>query len=753
VARLGRAQPVRQWWASPESSAEPEVPQTVAGLHLWLAADKETSLTGGAAVSQATDWSGFGNHGVQGNATGQPTYQTGVINGLPVYRFDGSNDHLPITNSDMLALTNNRAGITIFAVASLSATAAALRDIIFFSTGGGADATRAKIGQRATGSGVWGITARRNDADAIATVVGGATQTGVQQLTAVLNWANSDATLYRNGSVEASTTTFLTDGNTQPLNSLNVAIGGASFSTLEPWLGDIAEILVYDRALDSADRATVEAYLATKYGLGGGTQTVNLGLTSETETAQPNTVQKRAALGLTSETETGQPATLRRPAALGLTVETETAQPATTPRIVNLGRPVETETAQTVTTSAVQQIPLGLTSETETARPATARKNVPISYHGGYLVGYGTGYGGGPLREEESAQTVTPTTPSGVLLGQTLETETARPLTVRYTKPVGLISETETAQPAIVRKSAAFTQPTETETGQPVTRRKLVNFGQPVETETARPVTTSSSTVVPLGFTAETETAQPAAARKVDVAGFPVETETVSAAKLVETVPLSLLAEGESPLPLLVRDQVPLTRPVETESTFTARLQRLRTFGLPSETETVLPETVRDVVPLSRPSELESPHPISTSGVTYIALGRPVETETARPATTQKINVFSVTVETETVPSAAAARAIPTGRPVEAETVQPLLLWRSVTLSRPTETETGFPVSTRKQLILAAILELETVPSVLGGRQHIPPFVVSLGSDNHTAQSGSDRYSVQTGPDRYTTVR
>src|SRR5829696_8517311 len=142
---------------------------------MWFAADKETGLSGGGAVAQATDWSGFGNHGVQGNATGQPTYQTGVINGLPVYRFDGTNDHLPVTNADALALTNNRAGITIFAVASLSATAATIRDLIFFGTAT-TDATRAKITQRNVSTGSWAISGRRLDGDALTNVVGGATQ-------------------------------------------------------------------------------------------------------------------------------------------------------------------------------------------------------------------------------------------------------------------------------------------------------------------------------------------------------------------------------------------------------------------------------------------------------------------------------------------------------------------------------------------------------------------------------------------------
>jgi hypothetical protein len=34
-----------------------------------------------------------------------------------------------------------------------------------------------------------------------------------------------------------------------------------------PWAGDIAEVIVYNRALSNSERATVEGYLANKYGL------------------------------------------------------------------------------------------------------------------------------------------------------------------------------------------------------------------------------------------------------------------------------------------------------------------------------------------------------------------------------------------------------------------------------------------------------------------------------------------------------
>src|SRR5215216_308809 len=163
MARQGRAQPVRSWWVGPEVAADLEVPQTIAGLHGWYDASKITGLSGGVRVPQWDDSSGSGNHAVQGSGASQPTYETAVINGLPVVRFDGSNDSLPITNTDMLAMTNNAAGMTAIAVAKVSTAAAVVRQIFTVSSGSVATAVRFKFGQRATGSGVWATSVRRDD--------------------------------------------------------------------------------------------------------------------------------------------------------------------------------------------------------------------------------------------------------------------------------------------------------------------------------------------------------------------------------------------------------------------------------------------------------------------------------------------------------------------------------------------------------------------------------------------------------------
>jgi hypothetical protein len=66
---------------------------TSALLQFWYAADR-LQLTDGAAVSSWGDLSGSGLALAQATGANQPVYKTGIVNGLPVVRFDGVNDLL-----------------------------------------------------------------------------------------------------------------------------------------------------------------------------------------------------------------------------------------------------------------------------------------------------------------------------------------------------------------------------------------------------------------------------------------------------------------------------------------------------------------------------------------------------------------------------------------------------------------------------------------------------------------------------------
>ena len=95
---------------APEGPPPAFVPTDIAGCQLWLEADS-LSLSNNDPVTSWTDLSGQSHHATE--ATNPPTYKTGILNSLPVVRFDGSDDKLSITDWGAI----NDANFTVFIVA------------------------------------------------------------------------------------------------------------------------------------------------------------------------------------------------------------------------------------------------------------------------------------------------------------------------------------------------------------------------------------------------------------------------------------------------------------------------------------------------------------------------------------------------------------------------------------------------------------------------------------------------------------
>ena len=76
--------------------APPPPPGGVTGLALWLDASKLTGLSDGATVTTWTDMSGLGNNAT--TSAGTPIYKTGILNGQPVVRFDGSSSKMTLAD-------------------------------------------------------------------------------------------------------------------------------------------------------------------------------------------------------------------------------------------------------------------------------------------------------------------------------------------------------------------------------------------------------------------------------------------------------------------------------------------------------------------------------------------------------------------------------------------------------------------------------------------------------------------------------
>lgn len=225
-------------------------PSDISGLQLWLDADDSDTITlNGSTVSQWNDKSGNDYNVSQGTASNQPTYQSAVLNSKSVVRFDGTNDRLFNTTAQPVSGSNNR---TIFIVFSCNSASPTDYSLYFGPSNGGYGevmgisqeiAVRVNQGNRVFDQ------SNSDGSHAFVTFI----QNGT-------NISNFDA--WKNGTALSATSTLSRELNTG--TGLYLGSHGDNSSFLD---GDIAEIIVYNSALSTSDRESVESYLSTKWGI------------------------------------------------------------------------------------------------------------------------------------------------------------------------------------------------------------------------------------------------------------------------------------------------------------------------------------------------------------------------------------------------------------------------------------------------------------------------------------------------------
>lgn len=229
-------------------------PSRLSGLRLWLSADRITGLADGDPVTTWSDLSGQGNHATQSTTAAKPLYKVGIAGGRPVVRFDGVDDYLTVANE----ATFDMATPTIFVVGTASAGTGTFLGKVTFA-GAVGDADRRKLNVRRASSTTFSL---QSGADAAFKASGTLSWTGFNVMSVVGRGA-ADYTLAVNGTAADATTPTL-DFST--FNNASLIVG-ASTSGAEFLTGDIAEIVVYNRALSATERKAVERYLGARYGV------------------------------------------------------------------------------------------------------------------------------------------------------------------------------------------------------------------------------------------------------------------------------------------------------------------------------------------------------------------------------------------------------------------------------------------------------------------------------------------------------
>jgi hypothetical protein len=237
-------------------------PNTIPNMRLWLDATR-INQSNNTAVATWADQSGNGYDATQGSTAARPTFIASGLNGLPVVRFDGTDDSLAL-GASALGMLRNVAGATVFLVVKYSNTTGANRTSFFLSNG--TSATSARIQIRTTTTPRYQVSGRRLDADSSQNVASNqaTSTTNFVVQSAFFNYQNTLLQQYINGAKDGEKTDFQTAGNTSNTDSAAINIGTDSSSFLN---GDIAEIIVYNRALNTSELAQVHRYLARKWGI------------------------------------------------------------------------------------------------------------------------------------------------------------------------------------------------------------------------------------------------------------------------------------------------------------------------------------------------------------------------------------------------------------------------------------------------------------------------------------------------------
>jgi hypothetical protein len=253
---------------SGESTNSPEVSITTVAapvtplpvLTTWFKADAITGLANGAAISTWTDASGNSENATQSNSGQKPIFVTGAINGLPVVRFTSS-------NQTYLSFPRPVAGdFTIICV--FQSTQGLNSGTLYYQGAGLVNGEVAGVVSDfgtclfANGS----ICAGTGNPDVAVSSGAGFNDGHPHIFTFTRKRSTGTVALYVDGTLAGITT-----GGLQNLTAPAQLVLGAQ-QTLGNYLsGDIAEVKIYNAALDDTDRVADENSLKCKYGLGAGT--------------------------------------------------------------------------------------------------------------------------------------------------------------------------------------------------------------------------------------------------------------------------------------------------------------------------------------------------------------------------------------------------------------------------------------------------------------------------------------------------
>lgn len=227
-------------------------PRSISGLALWLDAADSTSYTIATGVSEWRDKSGNGRNFSQGTGNNQPTVRTNGLNSRNTFEFDGSNDVLVGPAGFSLSNTHSVIAVVRPDTRKIQGILSGSVNSELIYGDGSASFSGTKFAAFGVARAVYG---------------GGTITTGSFQ---VFSAVCSGGTLPTNLSVFTNGTggsVSIETAGTAPVASMTAELNVGRGAPSQFWDGDIAEVLVWSRALSSMERLTVERGLGKKWGI------------------------------------------------------------------------------------------------------------------------------------------------------------------------------------------------------------------------------------------------------------------------------------------------------------------------------------------------------------------------------------------------------------------------------------------------------------------------------------------------------
>ncbi|MDD2600963.1 MAG: CotH kinase family protein [Kiritimatiellae bacterium] len=233
-------------------------PDEIPGLVMWFNADSE-SYSHGAAVATFNDRSATGNNGTQSTTSMRPTYVTNAVNGHAAFRFDRAKIQSMILDTSDFKGTTTLRDISLFYVCKWGgqatsglfgawAAGSSSSQHCHFEISNTAGSTRLRMGNIDSGSHITGMF-QPNQWGQVAAVMRSAGD-------------NPEARAYANG--ELRHTLRGDPGNLTISGYGKMEIGRSDEN--RQFGGEMAEVVMFNRALTEVEISQVARYLAQRYG-------------------------------------------------------------------------------------------------------------------------------------------------------------------------------------------------------------------------------------------------------------------------------------------------------------------------------------------------------------------------------------------------------------------------------------------------------------------------------------------------------